>query len=175
MAVFDPSDFNHNFGFLGPSGLVNDGSGDENAIDNYLSAPVEFYMQPPVDAVWTIRRVIISIVGDIGKDGYGHGDPLVNGITLQHTDSEGNLIVEFTSGVPVLVEDQWADYCFDVEPRGKLRKIARWTIGESGLPIVLEYQERLSVTLNDNFTHLSGHRFNTQGQIANYLYGVNKR
>lgn len=178
MGVFDRSDFTHIFAYLDTNG---DKTGDNNAIGDYSSTPEEFFIQPPVDGVWTIQRLIVSIHGQCGSLGYGSDDPLENGITIKTTDSSGDMLLDLTSGVPIKEEMAWGALCYDIqlsdtrdtpaEPFSPRWVFARWTFGKTGLPLILRHQDRLVVTLNDDFEHLTAHRFQVQGAIANYLYG----
>lgn len=177
MTVFSQSDFDHIFGYLDTNG---DKTGTNNAIGDYSATPEEFFIQPPQGAVWAIERIIISIHGQCGSSGYGSEDPLVNGITMKTTDSSGEMLLNLTNGVPIKDEMAWGALCYDVhlsetrdlpaEPFAPRWVFARWTFGKSGLPIVLRDQERLVVTLSDDMEHLTEHRFQAQGAIANYLY-----
>lgn len=178
MGVFDPSDFSHIFGYLDTNG---DKTGTNNAVGDYSGTPGVFFIQPPPGAVWTIERLIVSIHGMCGQAGYGGEDTLANGITMKTTDSEGEMILNLTNGVPIKDEMAWGQLCYDVSYQGWERipgqgqsgltwVFARWTFGKSGLPIVLKDQQRLVVTLNDDLEHLTEHRFQAQGAIANYLY-----
>lgn len=175
MPVFDQSDFTHIFAYLDTNG---DGSGVSNGIGDYSSSPVDFFIQPPVNAVWTIERMIVSIQGDCGLGGYGQAAVLANGIHIKTTNSAGDTLLDLDCGCPLVDELQWGALCYDVKHHGANEQnggntwvFVRWTFGKTGLPIVLRHQDRLVVTLNDDFEHLSAHRFQVQGAIANYLYG----
>lgn len=171
MTVFDPSDYSHIFGYLDTNG---DKTGDNNAVGDYSGTPEEFFIQPPEGGVWAIERLIISIHGACGRPGYGSELPLINGISISTTDSEGEMILNLTNGVPIKDEMAWGALCFDVSHKQTNENLtwvfARWTFGKSGLPIVLRDQDRLVVTLSDDMEHLTEHRFQAQGAIANYLY-----
>jgi len=172
MGVFDRSDFTHIFAYLDTNG---DGSGVFNGIGDYSSSPADFFIQPPVNAVWAIERMIVSIQGDCGRGGYGQEAALVNGIHIKTTNSAGDTLLDLDCACAIKDEFQWGALCFDVSHKetneGNTWVFARWTFGKSGLPVVLRHQDRLVVTLNDDFEHLSAHRFQVQGAIANYLYG----
>jgi len=171
MSVFDPSDYSHIFGYLDTNG---DKTGTNNAIGNYSEFSEEFFIQPPAGAVWAIERLIISIHGACGRPGYGSELPLANGITMKTTTSTGDTLLNLTNGVPIKDEMAWGALCFDVSHKNTGEDLtwvfARWTFGKSGLPIVLRDQERLVVTLSDNMSHLTEHRFQAQGAIANDIY-----
>ena len=173
MPAFDPSDYSHIFGYLDTNG---DKTGVNNAVGNYSSAAEEFFIQPPEGAVWAIERIIVSIHGACGRAGYGSEAPLANGIAMKTTDSVGATLLDLTNGVPIKDEMQWGALCYDVAHKDTGEDLtwvfARWTFGKSGLPIVLKEQERLVVKLNDDMRHLTEHRFQAQGAIANYLYGI---
>ena len=170
MTVFSQSDFSHVFGYLDTNG---DKTGTNNAVGDYSSTPEEFFIQPPQYAVWAIERIIVSIHGACGRSGYGSENPLANGISMKTTDSEGEMILNLTNGVPIKDEMMWGALCFDVSHKNTGEDLtwvfARWTFGKSGLPIVLKDQQRLVVTLSDDMRHLTEHRFQAQGAIAEYL------
>ena len=172
MAVFDRSDFTHIFAYLDTNG---DSSGVFNGIGDYSSSPVDFFLQPPVDEVWAIERMIVSIRGDCGRGGYGQAAALTNGIHIKTTNSAGDTLLDLDCVCPIKDEFQWGSLCFDVKHHetneGNTWVFVRWTFGKAGLPIVLRHQDRLVVTLNDDFRHLTAHRFQVQGAIANYLKG----
>lgn len=169
--VFSQSDYTHNFGYLDTNG---DKTGENNAIGDYSSSPEEFFIQPPAGAVWAIERMIVSIHGACGRAGYGSEEPLENGITVMTTTSGGDMILNLTNGVPIKDEMAWGALCYDVDHKDTGEDLTwvfvRWTFAKSGMPIVLRDQERLVVTLNDDMEHLAQHRFQAQGQIANYLF-----
>lgn len=170
MSVFDRSDYTHNFGYLDTNG---DKTGEKNAVGDYSSTPEEFFIQPPLGSVWAIERIIVSIQGACGRAGYGSEFPLANGLSVKTTTSSGEMILNLTNGVPIKDEMAWGALCYDVMHKDTGEDLtwvfARWTFAKAGLPIVLEDQQRLVVTLNDDMRHLTQHRFQAQGQIANYL------
>ena len=88
---------------------------------------------------------------------------------MQHTDAEGNIITLFTNSVPIRDEADWAGLCYNFDPKGKDAKAGRFTLGESGTPTVLRDRERIAVTLNDDFRHLTAHHWQAQAVEAHYL------
>ena len=168
MTVFTQSEFGQVYRHFDTNG---DGTGEFEAIGDYRSAPMDFFFQPAPGKVVPVRRILFIMKGaDIGKGGYGHADPLVNGITVQHTDAEGNIITLFTNSVPIRDESDWAGLCYNFDPKGKDAKAGRFTLGESGTPTVLKDRERIAVTLNDDFRHLTAHRWQAQAVEAKYLF-----
>lgn len=148
-----------------------DGTGEFEAIGDYRAEPVDFFFQAAPGKVVPIGRIIFTMKSpDMGKGGYGQSEPLVNGITMQHTDAEGNIITLFTSRVPIRDEADWAGLYFNFDPKGKDAKAGRFTVRESGMPTVLRNRERFAVTLNDDFRHLTAHHWLPQGVEAEYLY-----
>ncbi len=154
---------------------LREAGGNENAIGDYSEAPAQFVLQPPEGDVWRVNRLIVSIKGDCGRGGYGQESPLLNGISVKTTDSEGNTLNDMTDGVPIIEEMQWGSQCFDVQHHETNEDgtwvFARWTFGKAGMPTVLKHQERLVITLNDDFEHLAVHRFKAEGKNLLYLSG----
>lgn len=154
---------------------LREAGGNENAIGDYSEAPTEFVLQPPAGEVWRVNRIIVSIKGDCGRGGYGQEATLASGISVKTTDSEGNILNDMTNGVPIIEEFQWGSQCFDVKHHETNEDgtwvFARWTFGKTGVPENLKHQERLVVTLNDDFEHLTVHRFKADGKNLLYLSG----
>lgn len=168
MSVFSQSPFGQVYRHFDTNG---DGSGAFDAIGDYRAAPVDFFFQPDPGEVIPVARILFIMKGpDIGKGGYGQALSLTNGITMQHTDAEGNVIVSFTDLVPIRDEADWAGLCYNFDPKGKDAKAGRFTVGESGLPTVLKNRDRFAVTLNDDFRHLTAHHWQAQAVEAKGLY-----
>jgi len=171
MPVFDRSAFNLLFPYLREEG------GNENATGNYSATPTDFFVRAPTSDVFALSALFATIedLGKIRSCDYGAGDPLINGITVNHTDSEGGEILSLTNGVPIRCNGQWISASYDRsvsdEPAGFSNWMTvRWALGSERLPLVLRYGERLAVTLNDDFTGLVSHRFRAQVAVANYLH-----
>jgi len=170
MPVFTQSDFSLMFPYLRDSG------GNENAILDYSSTPTDYFVQAPEGDVLGVGALFATIedLGIFRYCNYGAGASLTNGISVQHTDSEGGEIVSFTNGVPITCNGQWISSSYDrtlsEDPAVNNWMTIRWDLGAERLPLVLSYGERLAVTLNDDFTGLVSHRFRAHMAIANYLH-----
>jgi len=154
---------------------LREAGGNENAIGDYSSVPAEFVLQPAGKDVWEVNRVIVSIQGDCGRGGYGQEDKLVKGISVKTTDSAGNTLNDMTNGVPIIEEFQWGSQCFDVKHHETNEDntwfFARWTFEKTGVSTILKHRKKLVVTLNDDFEHLTVHRFKADGKNLLYLQG----
>jgi hypothetical protein len=101
---------------------------------------------------------------------YGQNIVLTNGITVDVQDDTGVLYSLTDANKPILSNGEWGGYCHDFSLHafgiGDDWASVRWTFSKSGKPITLrgEYNERLVVTLNDDFTGLSVHHFLVQGK-----------
>lgn len=145
-----------------------DGTGTKNANGNYSSAAETFYIDGPL----TITRMIVSVedTGGMQAEEYGNlGTALTNGITID-IDSGGldNELVDLTDGEPIKTNAGWGQLCYDVDLKswgaGDDLLVVRWTFDKSGAPIKLGDDDRLEITLNDDFSGLIGHYFLVQGQ-----------
>jgi len=170
MPVFDQSSFNLLFPYLRDEG------GNENAIGDYSDTPTDFFIAAPEGDVIAIPALFISIedLGMFRYCDYGASASLTNGISLQHTDSEGGEIMSLTNGVPVKCNGHWISSSYDrvlsEDPAVNNWLIVRWSMGSDRLPLVLRYGDRLAVTLNDDFSGLVSHRFRVQAAVANYMH-----
>jgi len=148
-----------------------DGSGEKNAIGDYLTEEQIFFIQPPPEQTYKLKMLIV-VVGDRGgmkAAEYGNlGGPLLTGITVRFADNYGARN-DLTDGVPVVDNAHWGMICYDVDLKswgpGEEYLLARWTVGEGGrIPRLRGNRgERLEFVLNDDFTGLITHRFFVQG------------
>ena len=160
------------------------GLGQYEAVLDYSAAGGEdFYVEPNDGEVLLISRLIVSVSDDSFDSGaYGNVTPvapLTNGITLKQY-REGVLFSDLTAGVPIGTVGDWAARCHDLSrfPFGSGDEIvtARWTFTKASAPgtgtaIRLvgrpSDSDRLVVHLEDDFQHLSSHRFLFQGVYEN--------
>ena len=158
---------------------VGDGSGTTNAIGDYsdTGAGVEefFYTDPSGGGLDLppsyIHRMIVSIGDTTGMQAseYGNtGAALTNGVSIAVKRAAATLI-DLTPE-PILTNAQWGAYCYDVDLKtwgaGDELLLVRWTFTKSGSPIKLEAGDKLVVTLNDDCSGLTDHRFLIQGEQA---------
>ncbi len=153
-----------------------DGTGAIDAIGDYSVTPEEFYIQPPVGAVYELQRVIITIedAGSIDSGGYGNNaNPLANGIKVECRIS-GQPTRVLTAQVNIKRTADWNSLCYDGQVAdfgaGNSFYVARWTFSKDGDPIRLGENDILAFVMNDNFSNvggqaLIGHRFLVKGKI----------
>lgn len=158
---------------------VGDGSGERSATGNYSCAPVRFMLRPPADRVFAVNDVMVFIRDTrIDANGYGGLEELTNGITLQIV-SDDDILHDLTNGVPVRTTSDWAKYCGNI-------KAPEWEPGmgpkffsgcwdfisrTEGGPLIIRgnahnrsrNNERLVLTLNDDFRGLIEHTFTAKG------------
>jgi hypothetical protein len=150
-----------------------DGTGTIGATGDWSLSSEEFIYQVPSGKIAEIQRMIICIGDDtqVGTDKYGGATALTNGITIKLTKSDGTLIQFLNNGGlhPIKTSADWAKLCYDFKiydtGTGQNTDYAlyRWTFSRAGMPLVLSDGDKLVVTLNDNFTPLTDHRFLVEG------------
>ena len=150
-----------------------DGTGVFNAVGNYAAAAEDFYIQPPVDTLYVIHRMIIHIHDGaaFSAEKYGALAVLTNGVSVTVKQvSPAVDLVDLTAREPIVSNAEWGALCFDVDlasyGQGDVYLNVRWTFSKAGQPIVLNDNQRLAVTVNDDLTGLIGHKFMVQGYIV---------
>jgi len=145
------------------------GLGTTNATGNYSSSAEIFYFEASRGET-AIERMIVSIEDgqNMRAEHYGTlGGALTNGVIVRHVRANGDVLIDFTGGVPVTQNGLWGSLCYDVDVKawgaGNELLLVRWTFAKSGIPVKLLVGDRLEVVLNDNFTGLVTHRFLVQG------------
>lgn len=159
-----------------------DGSGTKNAIGDYSSTAVIFYIQPPAGQIFRLTRMMVLIAGkasSVKTDTYGSVPILTNGVQTRVQDDSGTMI-DLVDGINVATNGCWGRVCFDSELYTSTANTdsyvrVRWTFEKTGYPIRLigDRNERLEVVLNDDFTAggsanaLTYNYFHVQGYIEN--------
>ena len=83
--------------------FLSDGAGTINFIGDYSVTPKKAFITPPPDRTLYINRLVVFI-GDYGyvdAGYYGNSLVLVNGIRGYIEDANGNIIKDFTAGMPI--------------------------------------------------------------------------
>jgi hypothetical protein len=152
-----------------------DGADSTNVIGNYASAPDTFYIAPSAGEVYRISRLIVHLEDTVGidADAYGNAITLTNGIQVKQIEDNGGgstvLITDFTSGIPVKTNGDWAAMCYDAAlltwGSGNEHFVVRWTFSKSGQYVRLDgdQNDQLIVIVNDDLTGLVNHNFLVQG------------
>ena len=149
---------------------VGDGSGVKQAIGDYSAAITDFLITPPENTQYKIARMIVhyEFTGVFTASDYGSGAQLANGISILRLDDNGNILDDYTDGIPITTNGNWGQPCYDSQPEtvgaGNSYWRVRWTFARAGASINL-YNQSLAVRLNDDFTarNLVTHTFSMQG------------
>jgi hypothetical protein len=158
--------------FLTDDGLVGDGTNQEANRNGSVTA-VPFYAGPPAGKVWEVHRMLITVSDNavLVADNYGGADISGGtGVSVEVREGVGGtLLQDLCDGSNVKSFVDWASFCYDVTDHsfgsGDNFLTARWTFAKTGRPIVLDStrNEVIQVTINDNLSVLTGHRFMIQG------------
>jgi len=150
-----------------------DGTGTTNLILNDSASPADYYIKPPVDELYLIKRMHIDI-GDTGAfdvDKYGNGITLTNGIILTIQDAS-NTLFTFNPGIPIVANHEWSHLAHEFMhlTYGAGMEAMQFEINFKELfdkDIVLNGNlgEKLVVTLEDDFSGLLEHHVLVHGVI----------
>ena len=154
--------------------LKDSGSSINLAVDG--TTPKYFYIQPPVDEIYTLRRMNIRIIAasfvnaetyaGIAGAGTGLAAGLTNGLRVFTEEGDvaagsGNLIVDYTADRKIKVTSDWALLAgVDAIPVDGPQAdpfLVRWTFAKSCGHIILDgsLYERLVVSVEDNLSPMS--------------------
>jgi hypothetical protein len=150
---------------------VGDGTGTNNFIGNHAATTA--LVKPSAGKVFYVQRLVVSIQDGVGMraEHYGTlGAALTNGIQL-HVGKRSPARVDYRltdPALPVKENAVWGSYCYDVDRKdwgaGDELMLVRWTFAKAAEGgVVLRKNDELILTLNDNFTGLTMHRFLVQG------------
>jgi len=158
--------------------LSDDGTdaGTKNAKVNGFAVPQYFWIED--SRTFWVNRVIITLEDNGGwtNSNYAGRGPLGNGIFFHLLDSDNNVVLDFMDGVAVQGNSDYGRLCYDVSllDAGGASGIkflhARWTFAKAkslrhepnGLLVPKGY--KFAVLLQDDFSAMSGHWFNAQGE-----------
>jgi len=140
-----------------------------SANGNYSAAGDDEFFYQATEAS-SIHRLIVSAYDTAGMQAqeYGNiGAALGEGILVYHKGVAGDTIVDLTGGVPITTNAEWGALCYDVDVKtwgsGNELLVVRWTFANTGVPLILEKGERISVLVRDDLTGLLEQRFLIQG------------
>ncbi len=154
------------------SEFVDNGSGHDMTGD-YSVTPSTFSFQPAAGTRVLVHRFIVSILdsGSMDAGGYGNGSALTSGI-LARFENDSATIKDLCDGEPIKTNAAWGDFFYDVAlgdwGAGANYIHVRCSFNKEGSPILLDGDndnERLSFVMQDDFSHLTGHRINVKGRI----------
>lgn len=149
-----------------------DGTGVIDGSVDYSAGLKIFYIQPPSGAVYVLETflVVIKDSQSFDPDNYGRNLTLTNGIIMRKED-DSSTIVDFTTNHKIFTNLDWA---IIATPSGTTFDSGDAILGAEmnfrsrfGQPLKLDgdNNERLEIVLNDDFSPLNGHFFQTQGYI----------
>jgi hypothetical protein len=156
--------------------LNGNGTGTNNAVGNY-STPDDFYVEPPSNQDFLIKRLVIHIAdANIIAGNYGDLTALTNGVRLKFVLDGVTYWAD--GGVPIKTNAQWGSLCYDVDQKSWAASptqeslLVRYTFakfmidgvtGEDGVLLQGHRDDKFVATMQDNLTGLDIHRFMAQG------------
>lgn len=133
--------------------------------------PGVVYVQPPEngDEVWSINRFLFFIEDNsIAPDKYGAINQLTNGVLLEHTDKDDNVITLFTP-LAVTTNSEWVRHNYDggATELGNSSNygVDRWSWFEDSMELQLFPGEKLRVVARDDLSSLFQHTFWVEGWV----------
>jgi hypothetical protein len=148
-----------------------DGTGTKNANVNGSVTPVVFKISPPSAGKIVLARLIVEVrdTGVFSAEKYGNLATLTNGMQVGFVDdSTGELVTDYTDGLPVKYNAGWGGLCYDVSLKtwgvGDEVLLVRWTFERAGIsPILAPGGDAFGVRVRDDLTGLVEHYFHVQG------------
>jgi len=148
-----------------------DGTGDTNAIGDYSDpepgvGETEFFVTMPEGEAMVVAsgRFYIEATGGFDSGKYGNNIVLTNGIKLHLQDANGNVILDFfQDGGVIMTNAQLAAIgqlpVYLEFGQGNNSLVVSWTAVAFGTHLLITHENKLVVTVNDDFTDLVQHRF----------------
>ena len=152
-----------------------DGTGETNAVGEYQDAEpgegeTEFFVTMPEGEAMIIGsgRFYIEDAGAFDSGKYGNSLVLVNGIKLHLQDADGNIVLDFfQDGGVIMTNAQLAAIgqlpVYLDFGQGNNSLVVSWTAESFATHLLLTHENKLVVTLNDDFSDLVQHRFIVYG------------
>lgn len=155
----------HFFRYLDTNG---DGSGTMNAIGDYSLTPTAFYYQPPITVKVHKAVIMIESLQGMWAERYGNiMGGLTNGYSFCQSNVDDVVQIEINNGIAVKSNAELGRTGFDVDVKtwgaGNEVLLATCNFNETGAPLELKANNKMSVTLNDDFSGLIQHFFMLQG------------
>lgn len=151
-----------------------DGTGNEDAADNYSITPATFFIQPPDGEVFVIDELSFHITSGtvMGADKYGDLAALTNGIQVNVTMKNMNGTSLLPNGGMLKRNDQflfWGPTALRIVnfTGGKDSLIASYRADSFKQELILDgaQEHKIEIILNDNFTSLLSHHFIAHGHF----------
>lgn len=145
-----------------------------NSIDMKVDGsgtPVPFLVTAPADKAFVVHRVHIYLA-DIAIDPIKYGGvagPLANGVLVESLDAEGQVIKDYLDGEPIKSNADFSALAaadithIDTAPSDMLA--VEWGLSKVGGPLILQPNEAIRITIQDNLTTMQLHRACAQGYI----------
>ena len=155
------------FQFLSKNG---DGSGVTSQAVNGSGAPEEFYIQPPEDEVYVLKRMNLEAIDSAftNATNYGAISTLAVGITVRVLDSDNNVVKDFTP-IPIKRSHDWGLLsgvdATALGGAGSDALLVRWTFARGYGDIILDggLGHRFVLSVNDDLTGLDDQLAMVQG------------
>ena len=92
---------------------------------------------------------------------------MTNGIQLFYYDTEEDVTLDITDGLPIKRNVDWNRWCYDGNlssfGQGDNAYTVRWTFSKYGSPVILNQGDRIGVRINDDLTDLIEHTIIAEG------------
>lgn len=147
---------------------VGDGTGTMNANGDYSATAQDFFFQPAF-GVYVFRMIImIEDTNGMRAEEYGNlGVALNNGYTIMKKDSDDIVQLDINDSVSIKTNAEIGRSGFETDIKswgaGDEVLLAGCKFADTGAPLELDRNDKLVVTLNDDFTGLIEHFFMVQG------------
>ena len=133
-----------------------------------LAAPISYILKPPVDEVWHIVRILLSITDASAMDDalFGGLPALTNGVTIREVRSNTTTLTNWKANKDMKEDMYDVDYALKA-PAGFYGLNGRWTFKNAGVALRLDGAEGdfIEVLIQDNLTGLVTFRVKGQGHI----------
>ena len=141
--------------------------GSDNANGDFSSEPGHFCLFPDPKRRFVIKNMIISIQdsGTVKSDRYGSEMLLTNGVQCRVVNPNG-IKEDLLDGITVMTNQDWERVTGQLRVPPFTPTNGVTVVWEFAANVVLNFRERefMAITLNDDFTALSGHHFLCEGQ-----------
>lgn len=150
-----------------------DGTGPPDAIGDYSATPGEFWYAPSDDQTFLAKQLIVAL-GDGGQqwlpERYGAIDQLDPGIKVSVQNPGGEDLVRLDAGVRVVCNACWVrasgDTIYATTGASDDYQLVIYDFVEThGVYLPLTKTQRLVLTLEDDLSELSVHRFFVKGFV----------
>lgn len=140
---------------------------DMNVVGS-LATPISYIIKPPVDEVWHIMRVLLSMTDGSPMDDalFGGITALVNGVTLRENRADVTTLTNWKANKDMKEDMYDVKYALKA-PAGSYGLNGRWTFKNAGVAMRLDGAagDTLEILIQDDLTGLDTFRIKAQGHI----------